>query len=85
MTRHGSLEVEREVLEASALGHYGGDTGLLDHFSERLGGAGPGEARTSGPLSLESHLMGFGAERARVEGRVVDMHSFREAAARGEA
>jgi hypothetical protein len=33
--------------------------------------------RASGRTSLESHLLGFAAERARLEGRVVEMADFR--------
>jgi hypothetical protein len=35
---------------------------------------------TTARESLESHLMAFAAEQARVEGRVVDMAAYRAAA-----
>jgi predicted dehydrogenase len=79
LTRHGVLGREVERVSGSALGHYGGDEGLLDHFVRvaRDGGR-PDALRTSGRISLESHLLGFAAETARREGRVVDMAAFRE-------
>lgn len=80
VTRHGSLETERITLPASALGHFGGDEGLLDHFTDLVLRGAADEVRASGRASLESHLLGFAAEQARVEGQVVDMASFRRAA-----
>ncbi len=70
--------------EGSAMGHYGGDDGLLDHFTEVVASGGHGEGRTTGQISLESHLLGFAAEQARLEACVVEMTSFRDLAARPE-
>jgi hypothetical protein len=61
----------------SALGHYGGDEGLLDHFTEIVAADGASESRTSGRIALESHLLGFAAERARAGGEVIDFTDFR--------
>jgi predicted dehydrogenase len=86
ITRHGSFEVERTRLEESPLGHFGGDAGLVTHVTDALRGRGGGDGRASGRTALESHLLGFAAERAREQGRVVDLLAFREevvAAARG--
>ncbi len=84
VTRHGSLEIDRQQVEGSAIGHYGGDEGLLDHFTEVVASGGHGEGRTTGQISLESHLLGFAAEQARLEACVVEMTSFRDLAARPE-
>lgn len=62
-------------------GHGGGDAGLMAAFIGALraepGGAG---GLTTSRESLESHLMAFAAEEARVEGGVVSMDEFRQRA-----
>jgi predicted dehydrogenase len=80
LSRHGALGVERIETSGSPFDHYGGDPGLLDHFTEILARKATDESRTSGRVSLESHLLGFAAERARERGAVVDMSDFRRAA-----
>ncbi len=79
LTRPGSLAVVRERFEASPLGHFGGDRGLLDHLTDALSRGAPGELRASGRAALEGHLIGFAAERARERGLGVCMEEFREA------
>ena len=55
-------------------GHGGGDEGLVDAFVEAVR-TGNGNTLLSGPAeSLESHLMAFAAETARLEERVVRVH-----------
>jgi predicted dehydrogenase len=56
--------------------HGGGDAGLISSFVDSLVEGG-GEALTSARASLESHLMGFAAEKARLDGRVVSLDEFR--------
>lgn len=82
VTRHGSLETERHRVEASMAGHLGGDVGLLGHFTDVVMRGAADEVRASGRVSLESHLIGFAAEQARLEGRVVEMDAFRAKVAR---
>ena len=68
-------------------GHGGGDAGVMNAFVAALRGSGP-PPLTSARASLESHLMAFAAERARVEGTLIDMARFRaeiEAAAASAA
>jgi predicted dehydrogenase len=79
VTRHGSFEVERHALTTDPIGHYGGDGGLLDHFTDVASRGAAAEVRTSGRISLESHLLGFAAEQARASGSVVGMSDFRAA------
>ncbi len=77
--RLGALEPERVELPGSAVGHFGGDEGLLDHFTGLVERAEFGSVRASGRSALESHLVGFAAEQARREGGVVEMEAFRRA------
>jgi hypothetical protein len=79
VSRHGAVQSERIEVPGSALGHYGGDEGLLDHFVEVLRDGARSESRTSGRIALESHLVGFAAERARGEGCVVELDDYRRA------
>jgi predicted dehydrogenase len=85
VSRHGSLALERHEAKGSAIGHYGGDEGLLAHFTDVLARGAGDEVRASGRVSLESHLIGFAAAAARLEGRVVEMAAFRDAARRSAA
>ena len=59
-------------------GHGGGDAGLMAAFVRalrpELGDAG---GLTTSRESLESHLMAFAAEDARVKGGIVSMDEFR--------
>jgi hypothetical protein len=85
ISRHGSLEREEIRIEASPFGHSGGDQGLLDHFCDVVARDAPDEVRASGRVALESHLMGFAAERSRLEGRTLDMNAFRSEVQRSAA
>jgi predicted dehydrogenase len=85
LSRHGAFEVERHRFEGSALGHYGGDDLLLDHFTDVVARDAGGELVASGRLALESHLVGFAAEESRRSGRSLEMAPLREAALRRAA
>jgi predicted dehydrogenase len=68
-------------LQASGSGHGGGDGGLMAAFVRALRpGQGGVEGLTTCRESLESHLMAFAAEEARVEGGIVAMDQFRRRA-----
>ncbi|MGC9530573.1 MAG: Gfo/Idh/MocA family protein [Candidatus Bipolaricaulaceae bacterium] len=62
-------------------GHAGGDQGLMRAFLERTSrlvrGEAPAQALTSLEESVDSHLMALAAERARREGKVVNLDSLR--------
>ena len=75
--RRGSLESEREQLPGSPLGHFGGDAGLISHFTEVVGRDAVQEMLASGREALEGHLLGFAAERAREQGRVIELAGYR--------
>ncbi|HTO55964.1 MAG TPA: Gfo/Idh/MocA family oxidoreductase [Myxococcota bacterium] len=77
ISRHGEQTVETVRTEGS-IGHASGDRNLLDHFCDAVRRGARDDVRASGRVALESHLLGFAAERARIEGRVVDMAAYRE-------
>jgi predicted dehydrogenase len=76
VSRVGSLAVERHETQGSPLNHFGGDDGLLDHFTSVLGSGDVARLRSSGRSALEGHLLGFAAERARQTASVVDCAAF---------
>ena len=73
LSRHGALESERFELARGEAGHFGGDQGLLDHFTEIVARDDASESQTSGRIALASHLLGFAAERSRLAGKVVEL------------
>jgi predicted dehydrogenase len=83
VSRVGSFASERHQMAGSPLNHFGGDDGLLDHFSDVLGSGDLARLRSTGQSALEGHLLGFAAERAREAASVVDCDAFwREVGAR---
>jgi predicted dehydrogenase len=85
VTRHGALEVERIACKGSMVGHYGGDEGLIDHFVDVVSRGATDEVRASGRSALDSHLLGFAAEDARLDGEVVELADWRAALEEGRA
>lgn len=77
VARHDRMDAERHAVGGSALGHYGGDHGLLDHFTKVVARGEPDAVRASGEVSLESHLLGFASEASRLEGVSVDLGDWR--------
>ena len=75
---HLSGRVERIDPLAQASGHGGGDAGLMAAFVQTL--RGRGSSLTTARESLESHLMAFAAEEARVQESIVRMDEFRQRA-----
>lgn len=74
---------ERKVIHASGggAGHGGGDWGLMRSFTQALRSEDPARrtrALTSASASVESHLMALAVEKARTEGRVIDMKDYFE-------
>lgn len=76
---HLTGEVERVAVPVVAGGHGGGDGGLVAAFLATLRG-GEQAPLTNARDALESHLLAFAAEQARVERRVIEMDAFRAAA-----
>jgi len=89
---HDHLTGRMEKIDPArgASGHGGGDEGVMDAFVKALREPGTAPtaagstiseaALTTSRESLESHLMAFAAEQARVEGTIVDMDAYRAAA-----
>ena len=57
-------------------GHGGGDSGILDDFTDTM--LQGGSSRSSISQSTESHLMAFAIEQARKFGTVVELEAFRK-------
>jgi len=72
---HLTGRMERVDPQAGGSGHGGGDAGLMAAFVKAL--RDPRTALTTSRESLESHLMAFAAEEARVEGSIVEMSAYR--------
>ena len=79
----GKVEIIRPGLgPVGSTGHGGGDAGVMRAFMRALR-QGRSDPLTSARSSLESHLMAFAAEKARVEGTVVDVDTYRQQVERG--
>ena len=63
-------------LSNSKSGHGGGDYGIMEDFVKLIQSDGKMQGRTSGMTSVQSHLLAFAAEKARVENRVIIMKDF---------
>ncbi len=68
-----------ETIQAgdAIFGHGDGDDGLIGSFVDLVRRDARDEVLTSGQVSLQSHLMGFAAEEARVTGQTIDMAAYR--------
>lgn len=73
---HGGKS-ERVAVDAAS-GHGGGDEGIMADFVRVL--RGEIAPLTTARVSLESHLLAFAAEEARLSGAVIDMAAYRAAA-----
>ncbi|WP_219834988.1 Gfo/Idh/MocA family protein [Paenibacillus sp. R14(2021)] len=60
------------------VGHGGGDLRLIEGFVDSLRNSEAAENRTSAKTSVQSHLMAFAAEHARVTHQVVEMDVYTE-------
>lgn len=74
---HLSGEVEEvPVIARDNSGHGGGDYGIVRSFLNTIKG-NPDDSVTTARESLESHLLAFASEEARLNRTVVDMDQFR--------
>ncbi|MFX1513576.1 MAG: Gfo/Idh/MocA family protein [Promethearchaeota archaeon] len=77
---HDSLSGKKEVLVQTGRtdsNHGGGDDGLMHAFVKLISGQKGREPLTSARASLESHLMAFAADKARLENQIVNMNEIR--------
>jgi predicted dehydrogenase len=75
---HASGRTETVPLDQRGAGHGGGDRGLMADFVRVL--RGEIAPLTSARVSLESHLLAFAAEEARITHTVVEIPEFRRRA-----
>ncbi len=74
---HLSGEVEEApVIARDSSGHGGGDFGIVRSFLNSIKG-NPDDSVTTARESLESHLLAFAAEEARIKRTVVNMDEYR--------
>ncbi len=78
---HLTGEVETIEPQAGSSGHGGGDEGIMATFVRAV--RDPTLARTTAREGLESHLMAFAAEEARLKGEVIQMAEYRSRALGG--
>jgi predicted dehydrogenase len=70
------IRIRQPVRDAT--GHGGGDAGLIDAFVTAVQGHSP--PPTTARASLESHLMAFAADEARLKRSVIDVEAYRQQA-----
>ena len=73
---HLTGEVETISPRVGVSGHGGGDEGIMDAFVAAVNGAA--DAQNTAREALESHIMAFAAEKARVAGELIDMSAYRQ-------
>jgi predicted dehydrogenase len=76
LMEHGGQQTPVDIPSHYLGPHGGGDAGLLDAFVGILRGE-PGDVSTSARESIESHLMAFAGEEARVTGATIAMADYR--------
>lgn len=57
-------------------GHGGGDLGIMRDFIKLVKCNGEGDSLTSASISVQSHLMAFAAEEARIKKKVINLYEF---------
>jgi predicted dehydrogenase len=75
---HLTGRIEQIDPESGSSGHGGGDEGIMRAFVAAV--SEPDTAMTTARESLESHLMSFAAEQARVDGTIIHMDDYRRSA-----
>ncbi len=74
---HSDRRTRYNTTTSATSGHGGGDYYLMAGFLKALREDDPGVALTTARTSLESHLMAFAAEEARLRNKTVRMADFR--------
>jgi predicted dehydrogenase len=70
--------VETIKLQDSEYGHGGGDYGIMRDFLKLVQQDGKVQGRTSASVSVQSHMIAFAAEKARVEKKIINIKEFME-------
>ncbi|MHA1729216.1 MAG: Gfo/Idh/MocA family protein [Promethearchaeota archaeon] len=68
----------QDITAENDSGHGGGDTGLIRAFIKMIRSKDTFIGKTGARESLESHLMAFAADKARLENRIVEMQEIRK-------
>lgn len=63
-------------LTSAVSGHGGGDYGIMEDFVQLVQQDGKVQGRTSALISVQSHLLSFAAEKARIEKKVINMNKY---------
>lgn len=77
-------ETERIMISDAVLdesingGHGGGDSGIVRSFAQFVAGEYTGKSITDIDTSIESHLIAFAAEEARLTGRTIDIREYKK-------
>ena len=71
---------KEEIIRKTGIisGHSGGDERLIKSFLQTVRERGNQHSLTDARSALESHLMAFAADKARLENKVVEMDKFRK-------
>lgn len=71
--------VEQRIIHPAAVsgGHNGGDAGLMEDFLHLME-TDDNDSRSSIDRSVESHIMAYAAEQARIAGTVIDIDQLKE-------
>lgn len=79
VTVHNFVNRTKETvyLSSTAHGHGGGDEGLIRNFAKLIR-ENRTDALASGKNSLESHIIGFAAEEARLTDRVIQLDEYKK-------
>jgi predicted dehydrogenase len=72
--------ISSERIRYHGIIHGGGDTAIILKFADAVAENNPDKILTTAPNVLESHLICFAAEKARMENRVIEMDEFRKKA-----
>lgn len=78
ITDFNTGNVETIQLQESKSGHGGGDYGIMRDFIKLVLQDGKVQGLTSASVSVQSHMIAFAAEKARLEKKVVNMKDYVE-------
>lgn len=75
--KHTDIPVHADLLGNTVVeGHGGGDKGIVEVLYQYLTEGYDGDLLSEIGISVDNHLIAFGAEKSRLEGTVVDLQSY---------